>query len=152
MKEHDSFEEMLRRQRVKAAPESWRAGILATAHSAMEGKASNRRVTPIQRRFGVASELLSHIASEFFSPGRKAWGALASTWAVIVLLALANRDKDAVPITPSNSISPVARELLREQARLLTEFSGSDESTDAVEPRRPEARPHSQREAAWTRA
>ena len=152
MKEHDSFEEKLRRQRVKASPENWRSSILATAHSAAEDNAPKIRVASANQRFPAARELLNHILCELFSPGRKAWGTLAAAWAIIVLLTLANRDKDVVPATTANSVSPVARELLREQAQLLTEFSGSGESRETIEPQRPDVGPRSQREAAWTRA
>jgi len=149
MKDSDSFEEMLRRQQVKAAPDSWRAEILGAAQSAMTGKELKSRPATSHSRFVSVRDLLVVVGREILYPSRRAWGVLAAAWALILLLTLLNHDSNLSAVASSNSVSPLAQKLLKEQARLLVEYSS--ESSEAIEPRRPDTRPRSEQSPIWTK-
>ena len=143
MKEPDSFEEKLWRQAIRPLPESWRAEILAGAR-AVPGVVSVSKQDAFRERSSLVRQFFRGALAEILCPGKRAWSGLATVWALILLVNFINRDTDQGAALPAAAKSQLAREILKQQAQLFAEFSGANDTSDAVEPKRNESRPRSE--------
>jgi hypothetical protein len=151
MSENDPFEKTVQRQQIKPLPKEWRSQILVHARTAAGPNLVEEPRSATDRVQGVSAvfNFLKTIGAELLFPGRKAWASLGMAWALIIFAAMLSRDEDAGGSSSADRPSPLAQELLKEQAQLLSEFSGASDLHDVVTPRRPEEGPRSQTQ--WQR-
>ena len=134
----DHLEKKLRRQPLRPIPETWRGEILAVA------RREQGRSRPDLVRLRLSS--LKARLSTLLWPHPKAWAGLAAIWLLIFTLNFVGQEPASVHIAKNNSPpSAQLRELLRQQAQLLSELAGPRETFEAAPPAPRTPRPRSQR-------
>jgi len=147
MNKPDSFEEKLKRQKLRPVPAAWREEILTAAREAAK--------TETQPPAGNDSfiQYWKHRLSNLLWPHPVAWGGLAATWLVIFALNIASSDPAEPRMARDTSPpSPELRQLLREQEQMFAELISPLEKSAAVEPKRRGSQPRSAARLEWLNA
>src|SRR3954471_2052344 len=140
MNKPDPFEQELQQQRFRRVPSAWREEILKVAREAATQKAPPTSAA----RDSTAANGWKRLLADLLWPHPAAWGGLAATWLVILVLNFASRDQAEQKVAyEAPPASPELRELLREQQQMFADLIGPLDKTVATEPKRQRAQPRS---------
>ncbi len=121
----NEFEQLLRKQPLRAIPPEWRTEILATKRTTSRSK----RVTPFH---GAASTDSVAWWRQWLGPSPAAWAGLAAVWLVILAVNFSMRDE--LQAVEKSSLPPPREVImaLQQQERLLVELIGPPEGPAVV--------------------
>lgn len=146
MNEMEPFEQRLKRQTLRPAPDNWREEILLAARQAqpLVARVSKSADHPIGR---PPLRSMAQRLTSLLWPHPVAWGALAAVWIFIFMANYSMRDQSPTIAEKTSPPSPEMIAELHQQQRLLVELIGANDSGDADRPKVIGPSPRSERVA-----